>query len=280
MNATNTTEVRGWLYLWREAGLYAGHNAVSRPHRHHAIQVTCALDVHSSVRAGPRHRWQDCAGFMVLPRHRFQAQVRGSFVTLFIDLKHPIHATFKDADPEGLIGGFGIPEFPPDVVETLARFHHTGRPVVRTKKMLMHEFLNRVGAVERARLIDPRVLAVIGFVDRNLRRKLRVAELARQVELSASRLMYLFRRETGVTIRQYILWRRVRMALVRVLDGHSVTDAAHAAAFSDSAHLARTFASMFGFSLTALFGRSRRPHFVLRDSILRETPAAEELHLR
>jgi AraC-like DNA-binding protein len=50
----------------------------------------------------------------------------------------------------------------------------------------------------------------------------------------------LFRDQVGVPIRRYLLWHRYLTALSLLADRASVTHAAHAVGFADSAHLTRT----------------------------------------
>jgi transcriptional regulator GlxA family with amidase domain len=57
--------------------------------------------------------------------------------------------------------------------------------------------------------MDRRIETVIAFMDANLNRKLTVNELARVVNLSASRLAHLFKDETGKSTFQYLLDRRI-----------------------------------------------------------------------
>ncbi|GAA2634399.1 helix-turn-helix transcriptional regulator [Actinomadura fulvescens] len=75
---------------------------------------------------------------------------------------------------------------------------------------------------------------------------IRLAELARAVELSESRLAHLFREEVGLPIRPYVQWLRLRRAAELVAAGASVTEAAHGAGFADGAHLSRVCRRMFG----------------------------------
>ena len=60
----------------------------------------------------------------------------------------------------------------------------------------------------------------------------------------------------GVPIRRYLLWHRYLTALSLLSDGSSVTEAAHAAGFADSAHLTRTAVQMNGYPPTEMmYGR-------------------------
>jgi AraC family transcriptional regulator len=47
-------------------------------------------------------------------------------------------------------------------------------------------------------------------------------------------------------LRQYVLWRRFVSVWERRMNGESLSTAAHAAGFADSAHLARTSRRMIG----------------------------------
>lgn len=100
---------------------------------------------------------------------------------------------------------------------------------------------------------DPRVQQVIARLRAQLHRRHSAADLARSVGLSAHRLMHLFRAGTGLPLRRYALWLRLRAALAVALRGATLTEAAHAAGFSDSAHLSRTFREHFGLPPRFLF---------------------------
>lgn len=71
-------------------------------------------------------------------------------------------------------------------------------------------------------------------------------DLAAQVGLSVSRLTHLFTDQVGIPLRRYVLWSRLRLAVMRVQAGDDLTGAAHGAGFADSAHLTRTTREMFG----------------------------------
>ncbi|MEE3755458.1 AraC family transcriptional regulator [Mycobacterium intracellulare] len=71
-------------------------------------------------------------------------------------------------------------------------------------------------------------------------------ETAARVGISASRLTHLFTEQVGIPLRRYVLWTRLRIAIIRVQAGDDLTGAAHGAGFADSAHLTRTTREMFG----------------------------------
>ena len=74
-------------------------------------------------------------------------------------------------------------------------------------------------------------------------------DIAKQLNLSESRFLHLFKQEMHITWRAYLLWRRLLCAVTLLMKGRSATESAHVAGFSDSAHLSRTFKKMFGLSI-------------------------------
>jgi len=77
----------------------------------------------------------------------------------------------------------------------------------------------------------------------------RASEVAQELALSESRFLHLFSEQMGIAWRPYLLWHRMICAVNALMKGLSVTDAAHMAGFSDSAHLSRTFRSHLGMSI-------------------------------
>jgi AraC-like DNA-binding protein len=79
-----------------------------------------------------------------------------------------------------------------------------------------------------------------------------LAAAARAADLSSERYRHLFVEAMGLPFRRYLLWRRVRQAVVALKAGDDVTTAAHAAGFADAAHFARTLKAMFGVTATQI----------------------------
>jgi AraC-like DNA-binding protein len=97
----------------------------------------------------------------------------------------------------------------------------------------------------------------LGGLLRSLDGRITLAALARAVHLSPSRMAHRFREATGVPVRRYVLWCRLRAAADAAMRGASLTDAAHFAGFADSAHLSRTFRAMLGIAPSLLFKPGR-----------------------
>lgn len=95
---------------------------------------------------------------------------------------------------------------------------------------------------------DARVARAIELIRAQLGGTISLASIAASVHLSPDRFRHLFLEETGVGLRPYVLWLRLETSLSAYVAGNSLTDAAQAGGFADSAHLSRTFKKMFGIS--------------------------------
>jgi len=89
------------------------------------------------------------------------------------------------------------------------------------------------------------------------------AALAAQTGLSVSRFQHLFKAATGVPVRRFRLWARMRRAIAMSVAGATITHAALEAGFSSPAHFAAAFREMFGMAPTQLLGGA--PIFVEGD---------------
>ncbi len=101
-------------------------------------------------------------------------------------------------------------------------------------------------------LPDERVLRIIDHAAAKPDLSLDAAAAGAGVYLSPSRLRHLFVEQTGLAFKTYMLWQRLVRALEVYADGRSLTESAHHAGFSDSAHFSRVFRRYFGLPATTL----------------------------
>ena len=95
----------------------------------------------------------------------------------------------------------------------------------------------------------------IEFIRARITGSIKLSDVAAVASLSPGRFRHLFVQQTGAAFRPYVLWLRLNVAIESSMAGDSWTDAAHAAGFSDSAHLSRTFKRMFGLNPATLVRR-------------------------
>jgi AraC-like DNA-binding protein len=104
---------------------------------------------------------------------------------------------------------------------------------------------------------NPRIAKALLHIHHARGQQLSLKKLAVHVALSESRLSHLFKQEIGIPIQRYLLWYKVAETAFNIGRGMSLTEAADAAGFADSAHFSRTFRAMFGLTPSQILKRSK-----------------------
>ncbi len=95
---------------------------------------------------------------------------------------------------------------------------------------------------------DPKIGAVLSYINENLGRELSVDELAEQAYLSRYHFMRLFKAQTGSTVHAYVRQKRLLYAARLIREGESAARAAAESGFSDYSAFHRAFRECFGIS--------------------------------
>jgi len=245
----------GHLYLWPGRGLYIGHAADTELHAHHALQICFGIDGEVEI---------DRADDRVIE------VVRGRWIVIEPDRPHRLRAAAGRVallylDPESAesraIATNVVPVASLDPTSLLP----TGDDAAALDTLdagAASVICDRVaaalaGSTRPPRAVDARIDRAIAAMRSRLDAAPRLGELAAAAGLSISRFGHLFREIAGIPVRRYQLWLRLIAALSELSTGCSLTEAAHAAGFADSAHMARTFRRMFGIAPSALHRHSR-----------------------
>ena len=96
------------------------------------------------------------------------------------------------------------------------------------------------------RSVHPQLRQAIEVVSSRLPDHVDVASVAGAVALSPDYLGRLCKQQTGVSFSATIRWERLVTAVSHILDGRSVTDAAHLAGFADGSHATKVCWEMTG----------------------------------
>ncbi len=216
-------------------------------HRHAAVQITVALDAPFSVRlrgvpAQPERR------FVCFPPHCEHAidPGEGLLAYLYLDCGHRGWLQWQ--------ARHGPPRIVDDVIVDALR-REAGAVDASSERIAVIAALWRehcLPGLEPLLPEDDRIRRAVERIDRDPVDAGNYAALARAVHLSPSRFASLFREHVGMPVRNYVLWRRLHLALHLWTAGARVTDAAVDAGFSDCAHLSRSFRHVFGAAPTEL----------------------------
>jgi AraC-like DNA-binding protein len=225
---------------WPTALIVGGPGFTAAAHRHHCVQLLLALDRSLLIRGGRARAWRKCGAVWVRPDATHEVDARGTTTLLigFISAESDMGAALSER-----IQG--------EIASVPARQVASWRTMVgrtpndaRVERWLT-EFLPQW---KRSAAIHPAVRRVLSYLQepRAVFDGLSLKTLAGIAGLSPSRFMHAFTESVGVPVRPYILWLRLQRAACDLMDGASVTSAAHRAGFADGAHLTRTFRRMLG----------------------------------
>jgi len=98
---------------------------------------------------------------------------------------------------------------------------------------------------ERA-IIDERVQKSFDLIMENEDEKLPISQIAKSVFLSTSHFARLFKKETGMTFRKFVLHSKLIKSIYSMYKNDNLTEASFIGGFADQAHFSRTFKSAFG----------------------------------
>jgi AraC-like DNA-binding protein len=231
------------LYVWPQRLLLLTPAYVSHRHRHHAAQITFGL--HGPVVFETPQNGVHSADLLLVPPDIPHAHPAfGAAAMLFLEPENIEWDHFADQAN----GGFVTLPFD-HRLRSFARCAAGGDALAA--QALVDHLIGK--SVSFSADFDPLVSQACEHIRQHLNSTISLADLARAVHRSPSRLAHRFREATGVPLRRFILWCRLRAAAERAMRGSNLTEAAHAAGFADSAHLSRTFRSMFGITPSSLF---------------------------
>lgn len=122
-------------------------------------------------------------------------------------------------------------------------------------KAIRHALGELVSAFAPVPDLDPRVRWMMVEIQSDPSREL--TELAAQLGLSVEHASRLFSAQAGLSLRVYALSCKIRLAARHLGRGHSLTEVAQMAGFSDSAHFAKVWTRCYGASPSAFFPPTR-----------------------
>lgn len=250
---TATGPVYGGLrwYLW-DGGFFAlgKSQGVVPLHQHHAIQIVIGVEGEIAIK-GKQGEWRSSRGVIVRPDVEHSFDGLGSLGAMVF------------VDPESVEGlwlrsslGGDITVVPEARLEKsiseLRTFDERPLESMEIGALIRHCVHSLCAGAPPARKMDPRVTHVLKTIRASEDLRISIEDVAATAFLSPSRFAHLFKQQVGLPFRRYMLWRKLTRAMLAIGREGTIAAAAHAADFSDAAHLTRTFYQMFGLSPSAM----------------------------
>lgn len=120
-----------------------------------------------------------------------------------------------------------------------------------TEEIIKKTIFDFAGQVQLSKLnLDERILQLLKNIDDFKHLGERVSELAEKYSYSESYLTHLFKNETGIALKSYLLMRQFEYVWREIMKGRSLTDASMDAGFSSPSHFSDACRKLTGISVT------------------------------
>ena len=103
-----------------------------------------------------------------------------------------------------------------------------------------------LGVEQKTPTYDDRITELLSLLDECSCDDHAIAQFAYKIALSPSRLSHLFKEQTGMPLKSYIMLHQMERAFIGLLGGKSITEAALNAGFDTPSHFAATTKRLMG----------------------------------
>lgn len=234
-------------FPWDGGSIFVGKSGVFPVHAHQAIQICFLFDGCIRLRARDDDPWADY-GLAVIPsqQHHGMNGSGGHYgAVIFVEPETREGRILTECCASDGITSIDralittvLPELRAAVLERRGR-----QEIVGLARRLVQSLTR---GSEPSVISDERIMRAVAYINSNLAKSITLDQVAAVAHLSPSRFRHLFAEQTGTGLRPYILWRRFVSVWEHTMRGASLSTAAHAAGFADSAHLTRTCRRMMG----------------------------------
>lgn len=225
---------KGDIAFSDSVAIFRGHVGENNAHSHWASQITIALEGDLVFETDAGQMAANVAYFSSKTTHRL---LSGFVCSIYFDpMCGSILETLGKPASQGWLA-LSREELPPALASITAE--------TNLRTLLESDAL---ATVDRASALDDRFRAVISEIQARLGDGEDVdrERLAALANLSPTRFSHWFVERTGVPVRSYKKWLKLRVAMDSLLNGTPPGEAAMRAGFSDLAHMSRAFGESFG----------------------------------
>lgn len=238
----------GRILFWRGGSLWIGRSGEPTDfHAHHAIQVSLPLDQDEVRFRQPGESWHGYPGAMIAAHQSHAFEARGATVTmLFVEPESRSGLALQQRCRRAGILALDPAPLRDQVISLNAAYQRSASDLELVERASAVIELLAANSPAPPPALDRRIERAVELLRTRVSEPVLLSEVAAAVFLSPDRFRHLFMEQTGMRFRPYVLWLRIEVALVAFVARQSLTDAAQAGGFADSAHFSRTFRRMFG----------------------------------
>lgn len=219
--------------------IFRGHVSSNDPHSHWASQITIALEDDLVFKTTTGEQSSKAVYFPSKTQHQL---LSGFICSIYFD---PLYeSSLKQTLDQKANNGFAslsLEELPYELQQLNATTNLRSLISSEIFHITSHSGGKDAESNERLALVIQEIKSKLSDPEKSDR-----DTLANLANLSPSRFSHWFVEQTGVPLRSYKKWLKLRVAMEAILDGKLPTDAAILAGFYDLAHMSHAFSESFG----------------------------------
>lgn len=239
-------------YLWPGQLLLAAPALHNDLHRHVGASVLIGLE--QPFRLGVASEVVETRLALLGPELRHWLQADAPIVVLRLDPDQPLYRRELRPALEGQTWRCPPLDTLADTLPALSSLAAQPPSCEDAARLCLRVLIALRGPRAEGPPLDPRVAELVARLRSALPDAVSSSALATRVGLSTSRLTHLFKQETGVTMRRFVLALRLQEAVKRWRADRTLTHLAHELGFADLAHLSQAGRAYIGIAPSTLIG--------------------------
>ncbi|EQA55629.1 helix-turn-helix transcriptional regulator [Leptospira kmetyi] len=251
------------LYIWDTQILYAAWEETTAMHSLYSASIYFSVERPSELFL-PDGSIIEFSGVFIPPNtvHR-QVAKQTHILNLNIDPDSPFFDRIAGYTHSGLqVFDSGKIEGLSETLAKVLKEETTDEEALGILQTLIDSVFGPILPPKTAKTLDKRISTVANHL-RSLAflpqpEEIKLGYLAKLVNLSEDRFRHLFKETLFTSVRKYILSLRLKIAARNIHRCVNLTEVAHVAGFSDSAHFSRTFRATYGHRPSVVFRNSKR----------------------
>ncbi len=221
------------------------------PHSHHALEISIGSGSPLQLYMGDQ-KPVEVQACIILPDQQHRITIdpeKGEKITLMVDADLPLirAVTNHYRTRKEFFVPISLKRIAPFITQILEAKNTAVNNNGANLFKLVKEMLDFLFPDYDKHPMNAQVVHMTRHVKQNItKNKFLFKELSIELSRSPSRLSHLFKEETGISFRKYVLWTRLKTAVEAYQNGNSITQASYISGFADSSHFHKVYTDMFG----------------------------------